>query len=119
MKLSAPKLLLQIEGFVALVVACVAYYKLGASWTMFALLFLVPDVAMLGYLLGPKVGARMYNYVHTYLGPCLLGGIGCLADWKIAFPICLIWIAHIGFDRALGYGLKYENAFSDTHLSRV
>jgi hypothetical protein len=26
---------------------------------------------------------------------------------------------HIGMDRALGFGLKYETDFKDTHLGRV
>jgi hypothetical protein len=33
--------------------------------------------------------------------------------------LATIWIAHIGFDRALGYGLKYGSGFTHTHLGRI
>ncbi len=119
MKLSAPKLLLHLEGLLALGLACFFYHRLGASWTQFALLFLVPDVSMAGYLLGAKAGARVYNAAHTYLAPFFLGLIGVAAGWAFVLPFCAIWVAHIGFDRVMGYGLKYESGFKDTHLNRV
>jgi len=106
MPISGPKVYLHLEGLVVLVAACVAYNSLGASWGKFALLFLVPDVSMIGYLGGRAVGAWLYNAVHSYLGPAIL--------W-----VCLIWAAHIGFDRLLGYGLKFATGFKDTHLNRV
>lgn len=71
---------------------------------------------MLGYLAGRKAGAAIYNVGHIYLLPMALAGIGLLADMPIAISIGLIWIAHIGFDRLVGYGLKYDDAFKHTHL---
>ncbi len=118
-KLSGPKILLHVEGLVVLVTACAVYRVLGASWTKFAVLFLAPDLFMLGYFFGKKTGARFYNSVHTYVGPFLLGLVGYLANQPALFPFCVIWTAHIGFDRLLGYGLKYESDFKDTHLRRV
>lgn len=85
----------------------------------FASLFLVPDLSMLGYLRGPRVGAVCYDAAHSYVGPLALLGVGGLAAAPTAVAIALIWIAHVGFDRALGYGLKYGTAFRDTHLGRV
>lgn len=102
-----------------LVAACVTYHALGASWGTFALLFLVPDVAMLGYLGGKKAGAGLYNAAHTYLGPAALWAVAYGGDQPALIPWCLIWAAHIGFDRLLGYGLKFPSGFKDTHLSRV
>ena len=112
-----PKLILQAEGAALLGVATLTYAQTGAGWGMFALLFLVPDVAMLGYLRGPRLGAAVYNLGHSTLGPLAL----CVLGWgasPMALALGLIWLAHVGFDRMLGYGLKYGNAFKHTHLSR-
>jgi Domain of unknown function (DUF4260) len=118
-RLSGPKILLHLEGLVVLVAACVLYREFGASWIKFAVFFLAPDLFMLGYVFGKKTGALFYNSVHTYIGPFLLGSAGYLANQPALFPFCAIWTAHIGFDRLLGYGLKYESDFKDTHLHRV
>jgi hypothetical protein len=114
-----PKYLLRAEGFAVLALAVVLYWRGGFSWILFAVLFLVPDVSMLGYLINPRIGAVCYNAVHTYVGPFLLALIGLLAGVPICLAIALIWAAHIGFDRLLGYGLKYPTAFTDTHLGRI
>ncbi len=119
MKASAPKLLLHAEGLAVLTVACIAYHKLTASWTEFAVLFLVPDISMAGYALGKKKGALLYNSAHTYLAPSLLALIAHGFGLPALTPLVLIWIAHIGFDRFLGYGFKYGTDFKDTHLNRV
>jgi hypothetical protein len=119
MKLSLPKFLLHVEGLVALLTAGILYRHLGASWGWFALLFLAPDLSMAGYLLGKKAGAGIYDAAHTYLGPFLVWTITLASGHAMLLPICLIWVAHIGFDRLLGYGLKYETGFKDTHLHRV
>ncbi len=111
-----PAALLRLEGVAALATAVIAYHEIDASWTVFAVLFLVPDVSMLGYLAGRRVGAACYNAAHTYLAPGLLGLAGYLLNTPQCFALALIWIAHIGFDRVLGYGLKYTIAFGATHL---
>ncbi|HEV2331473.1 MAG TPA: DUF4260 domain-containing protein [Verrucomicrobiae bacterium] len=114
-----PKLLLQIEGGAFLFAACVLYRHLHGSWLSFALLFLVPDISMLGYLANKRIGAMTCNFAHTYTVPILL----LLTLWFFGqitwFWLAALWAAHIGFDRLLGYGLKYETAFKDTHLNRV
>ena len=119
MKLSGPKLLLHAEGLAVLVAACIVYHEVAASWGLFAALFLAPDLLMVGYLFGKKVGAPLYNAGHTYTAPFLLWLVVYFAHQPSLFPLCLIWAAHIGFDRLLGYGLKYESGFKDTHHSRV
>ncbi len=111
--------LLRLEGLAAAAGAVALYAHEGSSWRLFALLFLVPDLAMLGYLAGPKVGAAVYNALHIYVGPALLAACGLGLASETAVSIALVWAAHIGFDRALGYGLKYPTAFGDTHLGRV
>lgn len=86
-------------------------------WPTFLLLFLAPDLSMLGYLAGPTLGARLYNVVHSYVGPIFLAvwSLRMGADSYVTYAH--IWIAHIGFDRMLGFGLKYPTAFGDTHLT--
>lgn len=114
-----PRLLLRIEGALTLAAALLAYAHLGGSWVWFALLFLLPDLSMLGYLAGPRPGAAAYNAGHSHAAPALLAA----ASWALAAPALLlgaaIWAGHIGFDRMMGYGLKYSTAFGDTHLGRV
>jgi hypothetical protein len=109
-------ILLRLEGAAALVASLAGYHVLGGSWVLFAILFLLPDVSMLGYLLGPRGGAVFYNAFHTYLAPATLALVG----WGLALPMLLapamIWTAHIAVDRMVGYGLKYASAFGATHL---
>lgn len=102
-----------------LALSIVFYRHLHGSWGLFALLFLAPDLFMLGYLLDRKIGAAFYNLVHTTIGPAALLAVGVLAAQRTAIAVALIWAAHIGFDRLLGYGLKYPTHFKDTHLQRV
>ena len=111
--------LLRLEGLAVLAAAVAAYAFIGGSWLMFALLLLAPDLAMIGYRFGNVVGAAAYNAVHTYLGPAALGAAGLALGAPTMQAAALIWIAHIGLDRALGYGLKYATGFGDTHLGRI
>lgn len=112
-------MLLRLEGLAVLVIGIAIYAHLQASWWLFALLFLVPDVSMIGYLKDPKIGATAYNAVHTYVGPALLGGAAFGLASVLAGQIAVIWVCHIGFDRLLGFGLKYPSGFGDTHLRIV
>ena len=118
-KSSGPKVLLHIEGLAVLVAACALYGHLGHAWWKFAVLFLAPDLSMVGYALGKQVGAAMYNAAHTYTAPLLVWALGHYAHASVFEPLCLIWVAHIGFDRLVGYGLKYGTDFKATHLGRV
>lgn len=111
--------LLRLEGLVLLIASVVLYAQLGAGWGWFAALFLVPDVSLAGYLFGPQIGAVVYNTGHSTTGPLLLAVVGLLAGLPQVLPYALIWTAHIGFDRALGYGLKYGTGFGHTHLGLV
>ena len=89
----------------------------GGSWLAFAVLFFAPDLSFAGYVAGPRVGAALYNVAHSYVGPLILAAT--LPSVGAGLPLALVWGAHIGFDRALGYGLKYPSAFGDTHLGRI
>ncbi|MDO9359504.1 MAG: DUF4260 domain-containing protein [Polaromonas sp.] len=111
--------LLRLEGLAVLLLALAAYAQFGAGWGVFALLFLLPDLSFLGYLGGPRTGALAYNTAHSYAGPLVLLALGVLGAMPALLTTALVWLAHIGFDRALGYGLKYADGFSATHLGRV
>jgi hypothetical protein len=109
--------ILRAEGLIELVLAVAVYRHGGGTWAMFAILFLLPDVSMLGYLANPRIGARMYNLGHSYIGPALLALTGFMMATPLLYSLALIWAAHLGFDRLLGYGLKYPTAFDETHLN--
>ena len=111
-------LLQRLEGLAALACGLVAFIALGQSWWVFALLILAPDLTMLGYLRSPRLGALTYNLGHTYAAPALLALAG-LAVGSPAYGLAAIWLAHIGFDRLLGYGLKFETGFEQTHLGPI
>jgi len=113
------RLLLRSEGAVLLAVSTYVYGEYGRSWLLFAVLLLAPDIGMVGYLADTRVGAVAYNLLHTYLGPGILLIVGVAADSSLTYSIAFIWFAHIGLDRALGYGLKYPDAFGHTHLGTI
>lgn len=102
-----------------LAVAVTLFAQNGGDWLLFALLLLAPDLSALGYLAGTKVGASTYNLFHTYLLPGSLALFGVFAGSSLAISLALIWFAHIGMDRLVGYGLKYPTAFKETHLAKV
>jgi len=112
------RMLLRAEGLAGFLIMVLLYVWTGGPWWLFLVLFLVPDLAFFGYLAGPRVGSLVYNALHVTLAPAILGGIALVAGWPLGVSIALIWAAHIEFDRALGYGLKYATGFGDTHLSR-
>jgi len=114
-----PAVLLRTEGVAVLTVAVLLYAELGQPWLRFALLFLVPDVAFAAYLAGPRVGALVYNALHTHTLPLALFAVGFAYEQPSALSLALIWAAHIGADRVLGFGLKYAAGFKHTHLGRV
>jgi len=111
-------MLLRLEGAVVVAAAIAAYAHLDAGWGPFAMLILLPDLSFLAYLAGSRAGAAAYNAAHSYAGPVALLALGVLGDMPAATGVALIWCVHIGFDRMLGYGLRYANEFGVTHLGR-
>ena len=113
------KVLLRLEGLVLFAAMVLLYAVWGGSWWLFAILFLAPDLSFLAYLSDPKTGAIVYNAAHSYLAPVALMTLGFGLAEPLTLSIAMIWLAHIGIDRALGYGLKYAAGFGVTHLGSI
>jgi hypothetical protein len=112
-----PRTILRIEGLAVLVGALAVYVSLDGPLWLLAVLALAPDLSMVGYLAGPKVGSRIYNLFHTYTPPLALGAVGVWIGSTLPVLVAAVWTGHIGADRLVGYGLKYEDDFKHTHLS--
>lgn len=114
-----PVILLRIEGAALFAAAIMAYAMSGQSWLLFVALVLAPDLSMLGYLAGPRIGAYCYNFAHITVWPLAIVVAGYFSAAPTLIGLGLIWLAHIGIDRASGYGLKHVSDFRDTHLGRI
>jgi len=114
-----PRVLLRLEGLALFGAAAVVYVHLDYNLWLAVALILAPDLGLLGYLAGPRLGAYAYDALHTTVAPLALGVGAFLGDWTLGIEIALIWLAHIGVDRAVGYGLKYPDGPKPTHLQRV
>ena len=114
-----PTTYLRAEGLALFLAATAGYLVVGEPLWLYLLLFFLPDLSMLGYLAGPAVGARVYNLAHVGVWALALGGVGVWLGIPLLVAGGLVWLAHLGADRALGYGLTYEDAFGHTHLGRT
>ena len=117
--LTHPNLLLRAEGGMVFGASLLLYGELRASWILFVALVLAPDLSMLGYLLNIRFGTALYNLVHALIAPLLLIALALFYQQLWLLPYGLIWTAHIGVDRLLGFGLKYPTKFRDTHFQRL
>lgn len=114
------RVLLQAEGVAVTAAAVWAYAaQTDASWLLLAGLWLVPDVGLLGFLGGSRVGAAAYNVTHSALGPVAVIGLGAGMGSELVLAIGLIWTTHVGIDRAIGYGLKSSWSAKHTHLQQL
>ena len=112
---------IKLEELAQLAVTLIALYyqPLEFRWWAWIILFLLPDVSMLGYLINTSVGAVSYNFFHHKLIAILVLGAG----WYMNIPVMtlsgLLLYAHSSFDRVMGYGLKYFDSFKHTHLGMM
>jgi Domain of unknown function (DUF4260) len=114
-----PNTLLRLEGLAVFALALVVYWHLSFSWVLFWSAVMLPDIALLGYLLNPRVGAVSYNLSHSKLLPCGLALASVTIGDVLLLALSLIWFVHIGIDRLFGYGLKYPEGFKMTHLGVI
>ncbi|MED0965812.1 DUF4260 domain-containing protein [Bacillus paramycoides] len=113
------KRIIHLEGLIVLLAAIYIYALCGFSWLLLIVLLFAPDLAMIAYAINSRIGAQIYNLFHTYIISILLVLIGVYFKLDTILMVGLIWTAHIGMDRMLGYGLKYETDFKDTHIQRL
>jgi hypothetical protein len=113
----SPRSLVHLEGAAVFALSLFAYHWIHGSWLLFPVLFLLPDLSMIGYAVSVRLGATTYNAVHTYVGPLLFAAYAFGLDHQTGLKLSFIWIAHIGLDRMFGFGLKYPTRFKDTHLN--
>lgn len=111
-----PKIILRVEGFLVLLAGVFTYKNFGFDWSVFFWCFFLPDISFVGYLFNSKIGAICYNLAHSYILPLILVLSNFVFNTQILLLISCIWICHIGFDRTLGFGLKYSQSFGYTHL---
>jgi hypothetical protein len=111
--------MLRLEGLALFAGMTLLYAVWGGSWWLYLILFLAPDISFIAYLSGPRFGAMIYNAMHSYLIPVPLMTLGFGLEAPLLLSIAIIWLSHIGFDRALGYGMKYSAGFGFTHLGRI
>jgi Domain of unknown function (DUF4260) len=114
-----PRRWLRLEGAVLLAGSLTAYSATGQPWWFVPLALLVPDVFMAGYLRGSRLGAQLYNLAHSTALPAAMIGLGWWQGQHLVLALGLIWLAHVGVDRLLGYGLKYDDHFQHTHLGHL
>jgi hypothetical protein len=115
----AMRTLMRSEGAAVALVMGLLAWRMGPAWWLVVLVLIAPDLSFVGYARGARVGAALYNAAHSYVGPALLAGLGLLYGGGTPLAVAVLWVLHIGVDRALGYGLKYPSAFGDTHLGHV
>ncbi len=113
------KTLIKIEEMLLAFFAFYLFLSLDYAWWWFLILLLTPDLSMLGYLFGPKVGAWMYNLAHHKGVACALFVLGSYLQVQWPQLVGAIILSHSSLDRVFGYGLKYVDSFQHTHLGRI
>jgi hypothetical protein len=113
------QILLKLEEAAMFVFGLFMLMAFGLQWWWLLILFFTPDLGALGYLAGPRFGAIAYNLLHHKglgLALYLFGYISQQPGWMLAG---LIIFTHSSFDRVMGFGLKYPDSFSNTHLGII
>ena len=110
---------LRIEGLAAFAAGLAVYGSNGGNWLLLVPLLLLPDISAVGFLAGPSIGTFTYNLFHNWAPGFVALALGVWFASPEALLIAAILIAHVGIDRAVGYGLKLPSSFHDTHLGRI
>jgi hypothetical protein len=113
------KRVIQLEEAAMFSVSIYALYILKVEWWFYVLLLLGPDISMIGYLAGNKVGAVLYNLFHHKAIAILVMIFGLISQSLTIEIIGIILFGHSSMDRMFGYGLKHFTGFSDTHLGKI
>ncbi|MGR9086561.1 MAG: DUF4260 domain-containing protein [Gammaproteobacteria bacterium] len=114
-----PYVIIKLEGLAVLLLAVAIFWQQSFSWSLFGSTVLLPDLALFGYLVNAKLDARLYNVTHAKLLPSALAVAAIITSNALISALSLIRFAHIGFDRMLGYGLKFPEGIKVTHLGTI
>lgn len=114
-----PTTIQRVENGVIAMLVVIAFLNLDFAWWWLLVLFLAFDLSMIGYAVNPRLGALTYNIAHNYAGPAVLLAVALIAEARWAAFVGLAWAFHVAADRALGYGLKFRDAFTHTHLGEI
>ena len=113
-----PRRWLRLEAAVLLAGSLIAYSATRQHWWLVPLTILLPDLLMVGYLAGTRIGVHLYNLAHSTPLPAAVVGLAWWQGKPLVLALGLVWLAHIGADRLMGYGLKYDDHFQHTHLGQ-
>jgi len=113
------KNLLKLEELSLLGLSLFLFSGLDYGWGWYALLFLTPDLSMVGYLANPRFGSWTYNLIHHKGLAVALYLLGYLFSTPWLMFAGTLLLGHSSFDRVFGYGLKYPDAFQNTHLGVI
>lgn len=114
-----PNILLRAEGLAISILGIILYGRMEYSWPLFWLTILIPDLALLAYLINKDTGAIAYNVMHAKILPSLLAAYAVVFAAPFLLALSVIWFVHIGIDRFFGYGLKDSRGFKFTHLGII
>lgn len=111
----------RVEGALVFASALAIFFFLESeiAWWLALLIFFAPDISFAAYLLGPRIGSYGYNAVHVYAFGALILACGLTMEIPIVSALGALWLAHSGFDRMLGYGLKSPENFNVTHMGSI
>ena len=113
------RVILRIEGLFIFLLSVSAFIRLDGNWLLFILLLILPDLSMLGYLKDSRTGAYIYNSVHNFVLALLVTAVGYFLNFQLLLFAGIVLSAHIGLDRAFGFGLKEIKGFTQTHLGEI
>ena len=119
MKFTLPNIFLRTEGFVLFFISSIMFFKQDGNWFLYLILLFLPDIGMFGYFIDTKIGAIVYNLFHTTSIPLILLILFFLTGNFSLLIFGFIWLAHIGMDRFMGFGLKYTDKFKHTHIQEI
>jgi len=111
------KNMIRLEEFAIFLLSIFLFSQLSYTWWLFPILFLLPDLSMVGYIKSPGIGAAVYNIVHHRASSLAIAGVGYYLNNELVMLIGIIIFAHSTFDRVFDYGLKFSDNFKHTHLS--
>ena len=113
------KKLIALEEAAMFAFSIYLFSRLSFAWWVYVALILTPDVSMIGYMVNTRVGATLYNFFHHKAVAIVVYIAGVYVNNEVVQLLGLILFGHSSMDRMLGYGLKYQDSFQNTHLGLI